>query len=72
MEASAGSDGQQQQEPVMEPAEQDLQLDQAEPEVESQARSQTRMTEDEVLEPPYGTGTKCGWRKPWTTRRSTA
>ena len=55
MEASsAGSDGQQQQEPVMEPAEQDLQLDQAEPEVESQARSQTRMTEDEVLEPPYG------------------
>ncbi|CAE7255949.1 unnamed protein product [Symbiodinium sp. KB8] len=53
MEASAGSDGQQ-QEPVMEPAEQDLQLDQAEPDVESQARSQTRMTEDEVLEPPYG------------------
>ncbi|CAE7362790.1 hypothetical protein AK812_SmicGene13757 [Symbiodinium microadriaticum] len=54
MEASAGSDGQQQQEPVMEPAEQDLQLDQAEPDVDSQARSQPRMTEDEILEPPYG------------------
>ena len=53
MEASAGSDGQQ-QEPVMEPAEQDLQLDQAEPDVDSQARSQLRMTEDEILEPPYG------------------